>query len=150
MIPPAPNVGGSFFLAESVGRGALTLKIAAALFPGSPEVVAGLSRLAVPMSEAQLSNAGYRNHAANGRGVWRSTAAPDTEGHQIGGSDTTYSVVGVGDYFGSNGSDILFRNSAGDTWVEQITNGAFAGWSHIGGSNTAYTVPITVGPPALT
>jgi hypothetical protein len=70
--------------------------------------------------------------------------------HQIGGSDTTYSVVGVGDYFGNNTSDILFRNSAGDTWVEAITNGAFAGWDQIGGSNTSYSVPVTVGPPALT
>jgi hypothetical protein len=62
-----------------------------------------------------------------------------------GGSDTTYSVVGIGDYFGNNTSDILFRNSAGDTWVEQITNGAFALWSHIGDSNTSYSVPITGG-----
>jgi hypothetical protein len=58
--------------------------------------------------------------------------------------------VGVGDYFGNNTSDILFRNSAGDTWVEAITNGAFAGWDQIGGSNTSYSVPVTVGPPALT
>jgi tripartite-type tricarboxylate transporter receptor subunit TctC len=36
------------------------------------------------------------------------------------------------------------------TWVEQITNGAFAGWNQIGGSSTSYSVPITVGPPAMT
>jgi hypothetical protein len=28
--------------------------------------------------------------------------------------------------------------------------GAFAGWNQIGGSSTSYSVPITVGPPALT
>jgi hypothetical protein len=60
-------------------------------------------------------------------------------------------VVGIGDYFGTNTSDILFRNSSsGDTWFEAISNGASAGWNHIGDSNTAYAVPITVGPPALT
>ena len=37
-------------------------------------------------------------------------------------------------------SDILFRNDAsGDTWVEVISNAAFAGWQQIGGSNTGYT-----------
>ena len=57
----------------------------------------------------------------------------------------------VGDYFGTNTSDILFRNaSTGDTWFEAISNGNFAGWNHIGGSNTSYSVPITIGPPALT
>jgi hypothetical protein len=71
--------------------------------------------------------------------------------HQIGGSDTHYSVVGIGDYLGSNASDILFRNaSTGDTWFEAISSGSFAGWNHIGASNTSYSVPIMVGPPALT
>jgi hypothetical protein len=37
-------------------------------------------------------------------------------------------------------ADILFRNNAGDTWVEQITNGAFAGWNQIGGSSTSFSV----------
>jgi hypothetical protein len=58
-------------------------------------------------------------------------------------------LVGVGDYFGSNTSDILFRNSAGDTWFEAISNGAFAGWNQIGGSNPAYSVPNVLGPPSL-
>jgi hypothetical protein len=39
-------------------------------------------------------------------------------------------VVVIGDYFGTNTSDILFRNaSSGDTWFEAIGNGAFAGWN---------------------
>jgi hypothetical protein len=36
--------------------------------------------------------------------------------HQIGGSHIDYSVVGVGDFFGTGTDDILFRNNtAGDT-----------------------------------
>jgi len=59
--------------------------------------------------------------------------------------------VGIGDYFGNNTSDILFRNAAtGDTWLEALSNGSFAGWHQVGGSNTAYGVPTTLGPPALT
>jgi hypothetical protein len=38
----------------------------------------------------------------------------------------------------------------GDTWFEAVSNGASAGWHQIGGSNTTYSVPVTVGPPALT
>jgi ELWxxDGT repeat protein len=61
--------------------------------------------------------------------------------NQIGGSDTTYSVVGVGDFYGTGKSDILFRNnSTGDTWFESISNGAFGGWTQIGGSDTSYAV----------
>jgi hypothetical protein len=60
---------------------------------------------------------------------------------QVGGSDTTYAVVAVGDYFGNGTDDILFRNnSTGDTWFEAISNGAFNGWHQIGGSNTSYIV----------
>jgi hypothetical protein len=59
--------------------------------------------------------------------------------HQIGGSDTHYSVVGVADFYGNATDDILFRNnSTGDTWFEAISNGAFNGWNQIGGSNTSY------------
>jgi hypothetical protein len=60
---------------------------------------------------------------------------------QIGGSDTHYSVVGVGDFFGNGTDDILFRNSSsGDTWIEQISSGPSAGWYPIGGSDTTYAV----------
>jgi ELWxxDGT repeat protein len=61
--------------------------------------------------------------------------------HQIGGSDTRYSVVGVGDFFGTGADDILFRNnSTGDTWLEVLSNGALASWNQIGGSDTRYNV----------
>jgi hypothetical protein len=60
---------------------------------------------------------------------------------QVGGSDTSYSVVGVGKYFGNEASDILFRNSStGDTWFEAMSSGSFNGWNQIGGSNTSYAV----------
>jgi autotransporter passenger strand-loop-strand repeat protein len=60
---------------------------------------------------------------------------------QIGGSNTSYAAVGVGDFFGTGTSDALFRNnSTGDIWVETISSGAFAGWSQIGGSDTHYSV----------
>jgi hypothetical protein len=60
---------------------------------------------------------------------------------QIGGSDTSFAAVGVGDFYGTGTSDVLFRNdSTGDTWIEAISNGAYAGWSPIGGSDTHYSV----------
>ena len=59
----------------------------------------------------------------------------------IGGSNTSYAEVGVGDFYGTGTSDVLFRNnSSGDTWIEAISNGAYAGWSPIGGSDTHYSV----------
>jgi hypothetical protein len=30
-----------------------------------------------------------------------------------------------------------------------MSNGVFAGWNHIGGSNSAYSVPGVLGPPSL-
>jgi ELWxxDGT repeat protein len=60
---------------------------------------------------------------------------------EIGGSNTSYTVAGVGDFYGTGNSDILFRNSStGDTWFEAVSNGAFASWNQIGGSNTGYAV----------
>jgi ELWxxDGT repeat protein len=47
-------------------------------------------------------------------------------------------------FTGSNASDILFRNdSTGDVWLEAMSNGAFASWQQIGGSNTSYAVVAT-------
>jgi hypothetical protein len=61
--------------------------------------------------------------------------------NQIGGSDTSFSVVGVGDFNSDGADDILFRNNAtGDTWFEALNNGTFAGWQQIGGSDTRYSV----------
>jgi hypothetical protein len=61
--------------------------------------------------------------------------------HQVGGSDTNYAVVSVGDYSASGTDDILFRkNSTGDTWFADMSNGAFAGWHQVGGSDPSYTV----------
>jgi hypothetical protein len=61
--------------------------------------------------------------------------------NQIGGSDTHYAVIGIGDFFGNGTDDILCRNnSTGDTWFAQMSNGAFAGWNQIGGSDTHYSI----------
>jgi ELWxxDGT repeat protein len=58
---------------------------------------------------------------------------------QIGGSDTSYGVIGTGDFFGTGTSDILYRNdSTGDTWFEAISNGVFVDWHQVGGSDTHY------------
>jgi ELWxxDGT repeat protein len=73
--------------------------------------------------------------------TWFEAPAAPNPWNQIGGSDTTYSVVGTGDFYGTGTTDILFRNnSSGDTWFEGISNGAFAGWNQIGGSDTHYSV----------
>jgi hypothetical protein len=43
---------------------------------------------------------------------------------EIGGSDTTYTVVGTGDFNGDFTADILFRNNAtGDMWYAAMSNG---------------------------
>jgi hypothetical protein len=48
--------------------------------------------------------------------------------HQIGASDTHYSIVGVGIFFGNGTDDILYRNNAtGDMWLEAMSNGSAAG-----------------------
>ena len=61
--------------------------------------------------------------------------------HDIGGSSTAYSVVGIGDFYGTGTSDILFRNNAtGDVGFYEINNGAFVAWHGIGGSSTAYSI----------
>jgi autotransporter passenger strand-loop-strand repeat protein len=48
--------------------------------------------------------------------------------------------AGDSDFLGNGTSDVLFRNDAsGDTWFEAMSNGAFAGWNPIGGSDTHYS-----------
>jgi hypothetical protein len=61
--------------------------------------------------------------------------------NQIGGSSTSYGVIGTGDFFGTGTSDILYRNSSsGDTWFEAISNGVFVGWNQIRGSRQSAMV----------
>jgi autotransporter passenger strand-loop-strand repeat protein len=60
---------------------------------------------------------------------------------QIGGSNTSYAEVGVGDFYGAGTADALFRNNTtGDTWVETISDAGFVSWNQIGGSDTHYSV----------
>jgi hypothetical protein len=45
--------------------------------------------------------------------------------HQVGGSNTSYALVGMGNFDGNDATDILFRNnSTGDTWIETTANRA--------------------------
>ncbi|MGY4171593.1 beta strand repeat-containing protein [Bradyrhizobium sp. USDA 4529] len=62
--------------------------------------------------------------------------------HDIAGSSTAYSVVGVGHFNGNGVSDVLFRNNTtGDTGFYQMnSNGTFQGWHDIAGSSKAYSV----------
>jgi hypothetical protein len=79
--------------------------------------------------------------------VVNATAVTLNNGDQLADSNGTGALA----LYGTNTSDILFRNSStGDTWFLAMSNGAAASWNQIGGSNTSYSVPITVGPPALT
>jgi hypothetical protein len=51
----------------------------------------------------------------------------------------THNLRARDDFLGNAVSDILFRNdSSGDTWFEAVSNGAFAGWNQISGSDTSY------------
>jgi hypothetical protein len=44
-------------------------------------------------------------------------------------------------FTGNDISDILYRNSStGDTWFEQMSNGTFAAWRHVGPTPSAYAV----------
>jgi FG-GAP-like repeat len=44
------------------------------------------------------------------------------------------------DFDNSGTSDILFRNAAGDTWLEGMSNGVSTGWHQVGGSDRNYAV----------
>jgi hypothetical protein len=64
-----------------------------------------------------------------------------TSWHDITGSSTAYSVVGVGDFHGNGTDDVLYRDNAnGDTGFYNIVNGANTGWHDVGASSTAYGV----------
>ena len=54
----------------------------------------------------------FRNDATGDTWFEAMNAGAPAGWHQVGGSDTRFSVVGVGDYFGNGTSDILYRNNA--------------------------------------
>lgn len=59
----------------------------------------------------------------------------------VGGSSTSYSVVGVGNFVGSSAPEILFRNNATGDLGYYYSNGAsYNNWQGIGGSSTSYNV----------
>jgi hypothetical protein len=90
---------------------------------------------------ARTSNILYRNDSSGDMWFEAMSSGSSAGWSQIGGSSTSYTAVGTGDFFRAGTDDLLFRNnSTGDTWIEAISNGAFASWSQIGGSDTHYSV----------
>lgn len=72
--------------------------------------------------------------------VSTSTAPANFTWYSIGTSSTTYSVVGIGDFNHSGGSELMFRNNTtGDMGYYQIVNNSTI-WHHIGGSSPNYSV----------
>jgi hypothetical protein len=72
----------------------------------------------------------YAEMSNGALGTWQS----------LGSTATSYSVIGVGDFYGNGTSEELVRNGSGDTWLQTMSNGAPIGWQDIGGSNPAYSV----------
>jgi hypothetical protein len=83
----------------------------------------------------------FRNDSTGDTWIEAISNGPFASWQQVGGSDTHYAVVAVGDYFGNSTSDILFRNNkTGDTLVEALSNGSFNGWHQVGSSDKSYSV----------
>jgi hypothetical protein len=89
----------------------------------------------------------FRNSTTGDIGFYAMSNGAVTGWHDIGIANTAYSVVGVGDFYGSgnvnaNGTDdILFQNkTTGDIGFYSMSNGAVTGWHDIGVVDTAYSV----------
>ena len=83
----------------------------------------------------------FRNNSNGDMGFYSSAGGTFNNWSSIGGSSTSYSVAGLGDFHGDGVSDILFRNaSTGDFGYYNMVNGANQGWVSFGGSSTSYSV----------
>jgi hypothetical protein len=89
----------------------------------------------------------YRDNATGDTGYYQMYNAVDSAfehpgWNDIGASSTAYDVVGVGDFNGDGGSDILYRNNAtGDTgFYQKALIGGTISWHDVGASSTAYSV----------
>jgi hypothetical protein len=90
-----------------------------------------------------ISDILWRNPTTGITGYFQMTAGGFNGGwHDIGGSSTSYSIVGSGDFNYDGVADVLWRdNSTGITGYYQMnSSGNLVGWRDIGGSSTAYTV----------
>src|SRR5262249_54778344 len=75
------------------------------------------------LSQSGTSDILLRGDASGDTGFYAISNGTSTGWHEIAGSSTSYSVVGVGDFFGNGTSDVLFRNNAnGDTGFYAISN----------------------------
>jgi hypothetical protein len=83
-----------------------------------------------------FSDALWRN---NSDGAWGWSDIHNNTWHDLGGSSTAYSVVGVGDLNADGFSDVLWRNDASGAWGWSDVKNSLA-WHDLGGSSTAYNV----------
>jgi hypothetical protein len=68
-------------------------------------------------------------------------SAPNEAANAHGIEDGIFKPLPANDFNCNYTSDVLFRNAAtGDIWFEAISNGAFAGWTQISGSDAHYSV----------
>ena len=90
-----------------------------------------------------ISDILWRNPTTGVTGFYKMAAGGVFQGWQdVGGSSTSYGIVGTGDFNADGVTDILWRdNSTGVTGYYQMnSSGNMVGWRDVGGSSTAYTV----------
>jgi hypothetical protein len=103
--------------------------------------VVGMGLFEAGNGENNTSDILYRNNSTGDFGFYNIVNGANTGWVHLGGSSTSYSVVGEGDFENDGSPDVLFRNNTtGDTGFYNIVNGANAGWHDIGASSTAYSV----------
>jgi hypothetical protein len=86
-----------------------------------------------------ISDVLWRDNASGDTGYWAISAGAATW-QGLGGSPTSYNIVGVGGFTGGGIADVLWRdNTSGDTGYWAISGGA-ATWQDLGGSPTDYSV----------
>jgi hypothetical protein len=142
--PPSSVLGDSIFYP---GTPVTTFFV----YSGAPFSDSGFQGVATEALPTHTSDIMFRNDSSGDTWVELLSNGAFGNWSQIGGSNTSYAAVGVGDFFGNGTDDILFRNnSTGDTWIEQISNGAFANWQQVGGSDMHYSVVGVADLPKIT
>jgi hypothetical protein len=73
-------------------------------------------------------------------GFWGMNNGQATSWNVVATANTSYQVIGIGDYYGNGTSDILWRNpTSGDTGVWSMNNGQ-ATWHDLGALSTSFNV----------
>jgi hypothetical protein len=126
--------GGTYFLDAGANGSSVT---------GSYTVTANL-KVADDYNGDGTSDILFRNNSGTGdTGFYRINNGSSQGWHDIGGTSTAYSAVGVGDFNADGVSDILFENKTnGDTGYYQMnySSGTLQGWHDIWVASTAYSV----------